>query len=540
MCLCQDTRGCDMRSSGFSIDVAFALDGLRFPFGGCDLHGVDMARQRHQLLGDESIQTCGDLFPVGYVFGSRDEDERVANLVWRVKLVAELPAGMMREVEVARLERGEEADVADLGLRLAEAKQLTAALQAEMVSTQVTVVSERCRWCGTCGCVLTSKGYYSATFRSLFGDVPVRVRRLLTCACEGSEGAKSFAVLDLAAATVAPELAYVTARYAALVPFGKAATLLSKLLPISGAVNAGTVRNRTMRVGQDVVPSDTTEMVSQPAPLPAQTVVVGLDGGYVRSRHRQEERHFEVIAGKVFDGDGNQSRFAFARNGPTIAADAFKQALVMAGVQPETSVTVLCDGDAGLWRLQRDVLPGATVVLDWWHAAVRFEHALQAARGIGAGKADAHLADEAERGLERAKWRLWHGRWPGCRRKLAALCRWTLRQPLRDLAGIDRLRRHASELLAYLERNQDALVHYAARRQQGEPISTAFVESAVNEIVAKRMNKKQQMRWNRATVQPFLDVRTAVLNETLEDTFRRRYSGFRPTNNDDTATATAA
>ncbi|MGH3339948.1 MAG: hypothetical protein ACRDPL_14135, partial [Propionibacteriaceae bacterium] len=68
------------------------------------------------------------------------------------------------------------------------------------------------------------------------------------------------------------------------------------------------------------------------------------------------------------------------------------------------------------------------------------------------------------------------------------------------------LRRHISELLGYLERNQDMLVHYAARRRHGEPISTAFVESAVNEIVAKRMNKKQQMRWNRTTVQPSLDV----------------------------------
>ena len=36
------------------------------------------------------------------------------------------------------------------------------------------------------------------------------------------------------------------------------------------------------------------------------------------------------------------------------------------------------------------------------------------------------------------------------------------------------------------------------------------------------------MRWDRATVQPFLDVRTAVLNDTLEDAFRRRYPGFRP------------
>jgi hypothetical protein len=107
------------------------------------------------------------------------------------------------------------------------------------------------------------------------------------------------------------------------------------------------------------------------------------------------------------------------------------------------------------------------------------------------------------------------------------------------LAGSGRFQRHLAELLGYLERNADALVHYAARRQRGEPISTAFIESAVNEIVAKRMNKKQQMRWNRTTVQPFLDVRTAVLNDTLEDAFRRRYRGFRPANDEGTTAAAA-
>jgi hypothetical protein len=101
---------------------------------------------------------------------------------------------------------------------------------------------------------------------------------------------------------------------------------------------------------------------------------------------------------------------------------------------------------------------------------------------------------------------------------------------VRGAAGTDRLRRHLTGLLGYLERNRAALVPYATRRRRGEPISTAFVESAVNEIVAKRMNKAQQMRWDRATVQPFLDVRTAVLNGTLEDAFRRRYPGFRAAN----------
>jgi hypothetical protein len=44
--------------------------------------------------------------------------------------------------------------------------------------------------------------------------------------------------------------------------------------------------------------------------------------------------------------------------------DAFRQALAVAEIHADTPVTVLCDGDAGLWRLQRAVLPHATVVLD--------------------------------------------------------------------------------------------------------------------------------------------------------------------------------
>lgn len=54
--------------------------------------------------------------------------------------------------------------------------------------------------------------------------------------------------------------------------------------------------------------------------------------------------------------------------------------------------------------------------------------------------------------------------------------------------------------------------------------------------MAKRMNKKLQMRWNRATVQPFLNVRTAVLNDMLEDAFRSRYPGLTPANDAHQAT----
>jgi len=201
----------------------------------------------------------------------------VAKLKWRVKLVAERHPGVVTETELACIERDEDVGVADLGLRLDETKRLTAPLQAEMVPAQMAALGERpraCAACGlrdtldavflprerpracaACGCRLAAKGHYRATFRSLFGDVPVRVRRLFVCPCRGEGGAKSVAVLDFGGDAVAPELAYVTARYAALAPFGKVAALLSELLPLGGTQHASTVRNRTLRVGAEVVES---------------------------------------------------------------------------------------------------------------------------------------------------------------------------------------------------------------------------------------------------------------------------------------------
>jgi hypothetical protein len=88
--------------------------------------------------------------------------------------------------------------------------------------------------------------------------------------------------------------------------------------------------------------------------------------------------------------------------------------------------------------------------------------------------------------------------------------------------------RRLTELIAYRDANADSLPNYGDRRRRGAPFSTAFVESAVNEIVSRRMVKKQQMRWNRFTVQPFLTVRVHVLNDTLEAAFRQWHQAFRP------------
>ena len=66
------------------------------------------------------------------------------------------------------------------------------------------------------------------------------------------------------------------------------------------------------------------------------------------------------------------------------------------------------------------------------------------------------------------------------------------------------------------------------RRRQGETISTAFVESTINQVVSRRFVKKQQMQWTLKGAHLLLQTRTKVLNNELEDVFRRWFPRFRP------------
>jgi hypothetical protein len=130
--------------------------------------------------------------------------------------------------------------------------------------------------------------------------------------------------------------------------------------------------------------------------------------------------------------------------------------------------------------------------------------------------------------IDIAKWRLWNGLTERGIIGLVHLGQWAQAECFAHIPSLNKLSRMLSDTIRYLELNADSMPDYGKRYRAGQRISTGFVESAVNEIVAKRMVKKQQMRWNRYTVQSFLDVRIHVLNGTLEDTFRHWHKGFRP------------
>jgi hypothetical protein len=130
-----------------------------------------------------------------------------------------------------------------------------------------------------------------------------------------------------------------------------------------------------------------------------------------------------------------------------------------------------------------------------------------------------------EKRLERLKWYLWHGNVYQALQSVEML-EW-------DLEGWDTGSDKAAQLLKavrdfghYIGVNQDAIPNYGDRYRHGETISTSFVESAVNQVVSKRMVKRQQMRWTKRGAHLLLQIRTRVLNEDLRNTFGRWYPGM--------------
>ncbi len=120
-----------------------------------------------------------------------------------------------------------------------------------VVTTQVQEQYSELPRCGRCERRLRIGGYYRALFRSAFGNVPLRVRRLVVCPCLHS-AKRTFSELSdlLGRSLVAPEWLYLEAKCASLLPFEKVADLLGEILPVEDGRNAETVRNRLCRVGQ--------------------------------------------------------------------------------------------------------------------------------------------------------------------------------------------------------------------------------------------------------------------------------------------------
>src|ERR1700722_844765 len=126
--------------------------------------------------------------------------------------------GHVTNISLGQVARPEVSDMATLGLSLAESKQLLAQLQHEVVVRQFEATTQQRRHCEHCGTKRAIKDFHGARFRSLFGDVDLRVPRLRKCQCAVGKPAPASVKPASRQRWVAPELEYVQSELAATLP----------------------------------------------------------------------------------------------------------------------------------------------------------------------------------------------------------------------------------------------------------------------------------------------------------------------------------
>ncbi len=260
---------------------------------------------------------------------------------------------------------------------------------------------------------------------------------------------------------------------------------------------------------------------------------MGLDGGYVHAATQRSRRDgwFEVIAGKAMPANGKPTRFGFVQTYDTKPKRRLFEVLSAHGMAPNQQVTVLTDGAEDIRDLPKMLNPQAEHLLDWFHITMRITVMANMAKTLRSPPPDPErlpapppdLAADVAGQLHSLKWLLWHGNVYRALQIIGEL-RFDLDLDLDDSAR--KLLKAVGEFDSYIRANTERIPNYGERYRAGETISTSFVESAVNQLVSKRMVKKQQMRWTPRGAHLLLQVRARVLNDQLAEDFHRWYPAF--------------
>jgi len=441
-------------------------------------------------------------------------------------------------IDVAEIERDGPLGVSTLGLSIDEAKQILAGIQDVVVVGQAVTALADAANCDGCGRRFASKDSRTIVMRSLYGTHHVESPRWWTCPCRGERSTFS-PLAAMLAERVTPELALVEAKLAAHMSYQASAGLLEELFPTGRQVHrneiARTVRRLAVRLDEDLAADEFNYIDPRSidrSSVPDMPMVATLDGGYVHSSRQKSRRDgwFQAVCGTVTTHDGTTRRFGFVPTVDHSPRARIRNTLDAQGLRQDQLVTFVTDGADDLAGFCEHMNFSAEYVLDWFHIAMRFTVLTNTATGVTWTPHDdddvemdpaqcTAEVDAMREAFARAKRFLWHG---NHHRTL---------QVLDDAADTlyccdantnrTKASRMLRELIGYLENNQRRLPSYAERHRAGEPISSGAAESAVNQVIAKRMVKKQQMRWTPTGAHHLLQIRTRVLDHQLDNDIKQ-------------------
>jgi hypothetical protein len=447
--------------------------------------------------------------------------------------------------EVAHIERSD-LRIDTLGLHLSEAKDLLQKVQEVVIAEQVSSCLVNQVACPQCHQARCHKDATTIALRTLFGTLPLRSPRWWHCSCQPQPTRTFSPLAAVLPERTTPELIYLESKFSGLIAHGQSASLLAETLPLGRPLHATAVRLHAQataeRLEAELGPEQPIFIEGCQAewdelPRPDLPLTVGLDGGYVHSSQQRSRRDgwFEVIAGKSMPTVGPAKCFGFVQTYDRKPKRCLFEVLKSQGIQANQQVTFLTDGGDDVRELPLYLNPQAEHLLDWFHITMRLTVMSQMAKGLRSRDNPNLITDLAEE-LERLKWYLWHGN--------VFLALQTITYVQLDVDSVDaspeqrKLTKAVAEFGGYIRANATWIPNYGERWRTGEAISSAFVESAVNQVVSKRMVKKQQMRWTPRGAHLLLQVRTRVLNDDLALDFQRWYPSFdMPTRSADMALA---
>lgn len=420
-----------------------------------------------------------------------------------------------------------------------------------MVAAQAASAVEAARTCTDCGKRRGAKDSRQVVLRTLFGTLHLDSPRYLACRCGADTTGTVSPLAALLPERTTPELLFWEAKYAALTSYGAAATLLGETFPLGRELQAAAVRQHVEQTATRLEEESGEERTSfiatcprdwEELPRPDLPLVVTLDGGYVHSSNQTSRRDgwFEVVTGRSTPtGGGDAKTFAFVQTYDHKPKRRLYEVLKSQGMADNQQVVFLTDGGEDIHDLPMFLNPQAEFYLDWFHITMRITVLRQMTRSLpppgDVDDEEAFTIDPArvDTDLERIKHFLWHG---NTYRALDLI-----EDLVEDFEIVcaedptDKQRAFAQrmgEFRTYIASNRGQIPNYGERHRCGEPVSSATAESAVNQVISRRMVKKQQMRWSPRGAHLLLQVRTRVLNGDLAADFARWYPGFAPPEQD--------
>jgi hypothetical protein len=457
---------------------------------------------------------------------------------FRVEVISINDEGAEERREVMEIERQELA-METLGLSLAEGTAILQGVQDFVASLQISGDLERRRSCPNCGQRHHSKGVGTSTVETVFGPVAVPNPRWERCCSCHTDGPKTFRpTATWLKGRTSPERLYLETKWGSLIPYEKVVDLLKEVLPVSASTNHETVREHLQTVaewieaelGEERQPDPVKPEVDPELPLPDDPMTVGLDGGYVRAAHKKG--FFEVIAGRSVVAFRRREEdtvpppkcFGFVQTYDPKPRRRLWEPMKSQGMQENQQVVFLSDGGEDIRQVREYLHPNSDHLIDWFHITMRLTVLQQQTKALEEARSETGASVSSQ--LESVKHLLWHGNVEAALERLSSL--FMDLDLIRDhSAAAEKLAVSVAEFETYIRNNQESIPNYGDRYRQGETISTALVESTINQVVSRRFVKKQQMHWTLRGAHLLLQTRTKVLNNEMKEVFRRWYPLFR-------------